>query len=219
MICEWFGIKTTRTVFSGFASKPVVTVSGGLASKPTMTVSSGLALKPVATVSGGLASKPAMTVSSGLASKPATTVSGGLASKPAATVSDGLASKPAVTVSRFGPQNRRLRFGDLGIKITMTLSWFGPQNQAGFGFSVAPQNRWREVVTGHTSRSSGLFRVEANQGRLGFPSLASRLAEARRRVVHVAPSWRLRQMKLKTDGSMRWTALDPSTPPLPFLLY
>jgi hypothetical protein len=28
---------------------------------------------------------------------------------------------------------------------------------------------------------------------LGFPSLASRLVEARRRVVHVAPSWRLRR--------------------------
>jgi hypothetical protein len=25
--CEWFGLKTTQTVFSGLASKPVVTVS------------------------------------------------------------------------------------------------------------------------------------------------------------------------------------------------
>jgi hypothetical protein len=54
--CEWFGLKTTRTIFAGLASKPVVTVFGGLA------------------------------------------------------------SKPAVTDSRFGPQNRRLRFGDLGSK-------------------------------------------------------------------------------------------------------
>jgi hypothetical protein len=41
-------------------------------------------------------------------------------------VSGGLTSKPAVTVSRFDPQNRRLRFGDLGLKITTTVSWFGP---------------------------------------------------------------------------------------------
>jgi hypothetical protein len=31
-------------------------------------------------------------------------------------------------VSRFGPQNRQVQFGDLGLKITMTVSWFGPQN-------------------------------------------------------------------------------------------
>jgi hypothetical protein len=34
MICQWFGLKTTGTVFSGLASKPVVTVSPILASKP-----------------------------------------------------------------------------------------------------------------------------------------------------------------------------------------
>jgi hypothetical protein len=32
-------------------------------------------------------------------------------------------------VFRFGPQNRHLWFGDLGLKITVTISWFGPQNQ------------------------------------------------------------------------------------------
>jgi hypothetical protein len=37
----------------------------------------------------------------------------------------------------------------------------------------------------HTSRSSGLPRVEANL--VGFPCLASRLTEARRRVVRMAP--------------------------------
>jgi hypothetical protein len=61
-VCEWFGLKTTWTVFAGLASKPVVTVSAGLASKPAATVSSGLASKPVAMVSGDLASKPAVTV-------------------------------------------------------------------------------------------------------------------------------------------------------------
>jgi hypothetical protein len=38
-------------------------------------------------------------------------------------------------VSQFGPQNRQLWFGDLGLKIT-TVSWFGPQNQVGYGLSV-----------------------------------------------------------------------------------
>jgi hypothetical protein len=45
-----------------------------------------------------------------------------LASKPRSTVSPGLALKPLARVSRFGPQNRQLRFGDLTHKITMTNS-------------------------------------------------------------------------------------------------
>jgi hypothetical protein len=52
-------------------------------------------------------------------------------------------------VSRFGPQNRQLRFSDLGLKITTTVSWFGPQNQAGDGLSVAPQNQQEEDGVGH----------------------------------------------------------------------
>jgi hypothetical protein len=44
MVCEWFGLKTTRTVFSGLASKLVVTVFSGLASKPVDRVF-GLGLK------------------------------------------------------------------------------------------------------------------------------------------------------------------------------
>jgi hypothetical protein len=58
MVCEWFGLKTTRTVFTGLASKPVATVSIGLASKPAAMVFSTLASKLVVTVSPGLASKP-----------------------------------------------------------------------------------------------------------------------------------------------------------------
>jgi hypothetical protein len=57
-VCEWFGLKTTQTVFTGLASKPVVTVSSGLASKSAATVFSSLASKLVATVSPDLASKP-----------------------------------------------------------------------------------------------------------------------------------------------------------------
>jgi hypothetical protein len=57
-VCEWFGLKTTRTVFAGLASKPVATVSSDLTSKPAATVFSSLALKLVTTVSPGLSSKP-----------------------------------------------------------------------------------------------------------------------------------------------------------------
>jgi hypothetical protein len=57
-VCEWFGLKTTRTVFASLVSKPVTTVSSGLASKPAATVFAGLASKPVATFFSSLASKP-----------------------------------------------------------------------------------------------------------------------------------------------------------------
>jgi hypothetical protein len=58
-VCEWFGLKTTRTVFASLASKPVATVSTGLTSKPAATVFSSFSSKLVATVSPGLTSKPA----------------------------------------------------------------------------------------------------------------------------------------------------------------
>jgi hypothetical protein len=57
MVCEWFGLKTTRMVFTGLGSKPVATVSSGLPSKPAVTVFSTLASKLVVTVSLDLASK------------------------------------------------------------------------------------------------------------------------------------------------------------------
>jgi hypothetical protein len=62
----------------------------------------------------------------------------GLASKPVVTVSSSLALKPVARVSRFGPQNRQLRFGDLGLKIIAMIFWFGPQNQVGLSLLVAP---------------------------------------------------------------------------------
>jgi hypothetical protein len=37
MVCEWFGLKTTWTVFADLASKPVATVSPGLTSKPAVS--------------------------------------------------------------------------------------------------------------------------------------------------------------------------------------
>jgi hypothetical protein len=78
-----------------------------------------------------------------------------------------LASKPQSTVSRFGPQNRQLRFDDLEHKITATISWFGPQNQVEFDLLVVPQNRWEdEDGVGHVSRSSGLLHLKASQARV-----------------------------------------------------
>jgi hypothetical protein len=58
-----------------------------------------------------------------------------------------------------------------GLKITATVSWFGLQNQVGFGLSVAPQNRQREVGAGHTLRSSSLLGVEASLARVSQPGL------------------------------------------------
>jgi hypothetical protein len=74
-------------------------------------------------------------------------------------------------VSRFGPQNRQLWFCDLGLKITATVSWFVPQNQVGFGLSVAPQNRWREIGAGHASKSSSLLGVQASLTRVSQSGL------------------------------------------------
>jgi hypothetical protein len=115
---------------------------------------------------------------SGLASKPVATIFADLTLKSVATVSPGLASKPVVGFL-LEPQNQggggfpgldlktgSYEFGDLGLKITAMISWFEPQNQADFGLSVAPQNRWREVGAGHTSRSSGLLGVEASLARI-----------------------------------------------------
>jgi hypothetical protein len=48
----------------------------------------------------------------------------------------------------------------------VTVSWFRPQKQAGFGLSVAPQNRRREVDAGHESRPSGLLRVKSSLARV-----------------------------------------------------
>jgi hypothetical protein len=47
IVCEWFSLKTTRTVFAGLASKPVMTVFSSLTSKLMATVSPGLASKPI----------------------------------------------------------------------------------------------------------------------------------------------------------------------------
>jgi hypothetical protein len=47
VVCQWFGIKTTRTVFSGLSLKPVATVFFGSTLKSVAAISAGLTLKPV----------------------------------------------------------------------------------------------------------------------------------------------------------------------------
>jgi hypothetical protein len=69
------------------------------------------------------------------------------------------------------PQNRQPGCDDLGPKITVTVSWFEPQNKAGFGLSVAPQNRRREVDVGHALRSNNLFRLEVNHAMISHSGL------------------------------------------------
>jgi hypothetical protein len=46
VVYEWFGLKTTRTVSRGLASKPAAMVFSSLTSKLVVTVSPGLASKP-----------------------------------------------------------------------------------------------------------------------------------------------------------------------------
>jgi hypothetical protein len=66
-----------------------------------------------------------------------------------------------------------------------------------------PQNRWEEDDAGHTSRSSGLFHLEASWARVC--QFASKLADERRQVVHMASSQRPRKDEAE-DG--RVDAMD-----------
>jgi hypothetical protein len=55
---RWFGLKTSRLVFSDLSTKLMATVFSSLGSKPMAMVFSDLGLKLVVMVSTGLASKP-----------------------------------------------------------------------------------------------------------------------------------------------------------------
>jgi hypothetical protein len=68
-VYEWFGLKTTRMVFIGLASKLGATISSTLASKPAVTIFVGLASKSMTTVFFCLASKLVATVPPDLTSK------------------------------------------------------------------------------------------------------------------------------------------------------
>jgi hypothetical protein len=103
-------------------------------------------------------------------------------------------------VSRFGPQNRQLRFGDLVHKITAMVSWFGTQNQVGYGLSVVPQNRWEDGDSvGHVSRSSSLLRLDTSRARVSQSSLNTGGDAAQ--MVHVTSSRKLHGSEAKDDRS------------------
>jgi hypothetical protein len=73
-----------------------------------------------------------------------------------------------------------------------------------------PQSRWEGDSVVHALRSSDLLHVEASRARVS--QFASRLAEPRRRVVHVAPSWLLRRVQVD-DGRVDATGcIGPDYP-------
>jgi hypothetical protein len=170
---------------------------------------SGLASKPVATVFAGLASKPVATVFSGLASKPAMTVFASLASKLVVTVFPGLASKPVVGFL-VEPQNQGGGgFSDLGLKTGSSglVIWASKSPRRFLGLSLKTMQalvcRLRHKTdAGRLARDTRRDLAGCltwKQVWLGFSCLAKRLAEARRRVVHVATLRRLRRRQAE-DG-------------------
>jgi hypothetical protein len=62
MICEWFDLKTTRTIFTGLTSKLVATVFSDLTSKPVV----GFLVEPQNQVGGGFSGLGIKTDSSDL---------------------------------------------------------------------------------------------------------------------------------------------------------
>jgi hypothetical protein len=82
----------------------------------------------------------------------------------------------------------------------------------GFGLSVAPQNRRREVGAGHASRSSGLLHVEASLARVfqsGLKTDGGAMAgDARGTIAEVTSKASLRQ-------TGRWDGLRQTL--LPYL--
>jgi hypothetical protein len=82
------------------------------------------------------------------------------------------------------------------------ISLFGPQNQAGYGLSVASQNRWEdEDSAGHALRSSGLLCLESSQAWVSQSGLKTGAGVAR--MVHVASLQRSRGSEAK-ECMVRW---------------
>jgi hypothetical protein len=80
----------------------------------------------------------------------------------------------------------------------VTVSWFGSQNQVDYDLLIAPQNQRREVGTGHASRSSGLFHMEASRARVFQPSVKTG-GGATAWMVHVSSLRRLHRDQVE-DG-------------------
>jgi hypothetical protein len=158
----------------------------------------------------------------GLASIPRSMVSPGLTSK--------LASNPLARVFRFGPQTHLLGFSDLGLKTDRCGLVIWPTKSPWRFLGLCPKTKWA-MVCRLCHRTDGRMKTERDMRRdlaacftwkrvrLGIPSLASRLVEVGRRWCTWHHHRGCVEMKLKTDGSMWWTASDSSTPTLLFSLY
>jgi hypothetical protein len=154
----------------------------------------------------------------------------GLASKPRSTVSPGLASKPVATVLVVWPQNHSLRFSSLGLKTDNCglVIWLTKSPRQ--FLSLGLKTKWAMICWLH-HKTDGMMKTVRGTHQdlaacfawkrvgLGFPSLASRLAEAWRGWY----TWHHRggrvEINPKMDGSMQQAAMDSSIPTLPFLLY
>jgi hypothetical protein len=106
MVCQWFGLKTTVTVFSGLASKSVATIFSGLALKPVVTIFSGLTSKSVTTFYC-FASKPRWWRVFWFAPQNWQIPFGDLGLKITATVSWFMPQNQAVYGLSIAPQNRQ----------------------------------------------------------------------------------------------------------------
>jgi hypothetical protein len=204
-VCEWFGLKTTRTVFIGFASKPVVTVSIGLASKPAVTVSSGLASKPVVMVFSSLASKLVVTVSPGLTSKPAV----------------GFLVEPQ-NQGGGGFPGLDLKTDSFGLVIWASKS---PRRFLGLGLKT----KWSSIYRLHHKTDGGRLTRDTHrdlaacfawkQVWLGFPSWPKDWWRSDGGWCTCHHHGGCVRGKLKMGVSIRWAASDPATLPLPFSMY
>jgi hypothetical protein len=70
----------------------------------------------------------------------------------------GLGLKPLTRVSRFGPQNRQMRFGDLFHKIISTASWFSLKTKCAMVYRLH-------------HKISGLLHLEVSRVRVSQSSL------------------------------------------------
>jgi hypothetical protein len=168
------------------------------------------------------------TVSSGLASKPAATVFSSLASKLVATVSLGLASKLAVGFL-VEPQNQggggfpglSLKTGSSGLVI-----WASKSPRRFLGLDL--KTKWASVCRLHHKTNGGRSAWDTHR------DLAACFTWKQVWRFSVWPeNWRRHDDgwctwhhcggcvggKLKTDGSMRRAASDPTTLPLSFSMY
>jgi hypothetical protein len=134
------------------------------------------------------------------------------------------------TVLMVWPQNHSLGFSGLGLKTNSCGLVIWPKKSLRWFVGLGLKTMWamvcqlRHKTNGRMKMVWDVHRDLAasfawKQVRLGFPILASRLTK----VWHGWCMWHhcggRMEIKLKTDGSMRWAASDSSTPTLPFLFY